>query len=147
MRQIVVLTAPDRLARTNARLSFLLSNGESDVQPAVLAERLSQKRDPRGQDLRERLELAYLVKLKSALSSGVRNPYVETVIAGKPDEEARRVFARLTNDPAKDGTTLVLYTGARGVEFEGIPVSTEFEFKGRREQNVQMLNEGVEDVG
>lgn len=116
MRKITeYLTADERHDLVDARLHEL--TGGSLAQLVVL-------RDPNGgADLGTRAEMAYLIKLKSSIGAKVYAPSVEVRVAGKPDDQSRRVFARLTSESQKerDGQCIDLATGEELVLFKPIP--------------------------
>ena len=111
-RTVTLIPAPDRVTRARERLRALTDGSE---------ERLAQLRDAdRNPDLEMRQELAYLVQLieRAALR------HVEVCIAGKPGD-VRRVFAKVTHDPDRDGTVLDLYTNQRRPAPWAIPATEE----------------------
>lgn len=115
MRTFSRVTPQDRAADVTRRL-YELTQGSP--------ERLAYLRDPaRNKDLVSRLEVAYLVKLRSALEGAQSHVYVETVIAGRPEDDVRRVFARVTRREEDDGTTLDLYTHVRDHRFNVVPIT------------------------
>lgn len=107
----------DRLEQVDRRL-IEISGGSS--------EKLAQMSDPDkgGVSIDLRLEIRYLLKLKAELQHG-GNVAVETVIAGKPDDQTRRVFARVTRDESQDGETFDLYTKERSRRFSAISINIE----------------------
>ena len=114
----------DRLEQVDRRLNEI-SSGSS--------EKLAQMSDPEkgGISIDLRLEIRYLVKLKAELQHG-GNVAVETVIAGKPGDQTRRVFARITRDESADGETLDLYTKERSRRFSAIHLNIETDKPTRR---------------
>lgn len=123
VRTVTVIPYKDRLAEASARL-HTLTDGSAD--------RLAEMRGDRSLPVELRCELAYLVKLKTQLSTIPTNCYVETVIAGKPDDSERRVFARITNVPEDDGLTIDLYTHERKRVFQSIATTIEIEAPSKR---------------
>lgn len=123
-RTLTRVKPSDRLAKVNSRLAEILKL-DSSMDNAVRMQRLENMRNPdKGTDIATRCELAYLIKLATQLV--VNKPvYVETVIAGRPEDSGRRVFARIVRDDTLDGTTLELYNGRRTREFESIPAFIE----------------------
>lgn len=113
---LVMVPPSDRLSRARSRLHEL-TRGSSAT--------LANLRDPtKNADIVSRLEVAYLVKLVSALESNTRRAvYIETVIAGCPTDAARRVFARVTHEPDQDGDVIDLYAHSRARIFEPIPIA------------------------
>ena len=107
----------DRLEQVDRRLAEI-SGGSS--------EKLAQMSDPDkgGTGIDLRLEIRYLLKLKAELQHG-GNVAVETVIAGKPEDPVRRVFARITRDESADGETFDLYTKERSRRFQAIAINIE----------------------
>lgn len=125
---LLIVAPADRLARARARLHELTDGSEA---------RLANLRDPgKNHDTVSRLELAYLVKLISALESNTRRAvYIETVIAGSPTDAARRVFARVTHEADQDGDVIDLFAHSRARIFEPIPVSIRTSKPPRRKRN------------
>ena len=123
-RVITRVLPKDRLEQVERRLDEI-SDGSS--------EKLALMSDPSrgGIDIELRLEIRYLIKLKSELSRG-NNVAVETAITGLPNEAIRRVYARVTRDESADGETLDHYTGKRSRRFKAIPMSIETEQPTRR---------------
>lgn len=116
MRTLTRVTPQERATEVSRRL-HALTGGSENV--------LATMRDPdRNRDLVSRLEVAYLVKLRSVLDATTKHVYVETVVAGRPDDVVRRVFARVTHREEDDGTTFDLYSGLRDARFSGVPVTT-----------------------
>lgn len=128
LANVTLLSPPERLAIARSRLNDLTGGSEP---------RLANLRDPsKNPDIVSRLELAYLVKLISALESNTRRAvYVETVIAGAPADADRRVFARVTHNPDEDGDVVELYTHTRGRRFESIPIEIRTTKPPRRRRN------------
>lgn len=114
----------DRLEQVDRRLNEI-SGGSS--------EKLAQMSDPDkgGVSIDLRLEIRYLLKLKAELQHG-GNVAVETVIAGRPDEVVRRVFARITRDESADGETFDLYTKERSRRFSPVLLNIETDKPTRR---------------
>lgn len=122
-RTVTVIPYQDRLAEASARLHTL-----TDGSPTRLAEMRGDGSLP--VDLR--CELAYLVKLKTQLTTVPANCYVETVVAGRPDDHERRVFARVTHVPEDDGLIIDLYTHERRRGFQPIATTIETEAPAKR---------------
>lgn len=123
MRQVTtVVPIEDRLKTAKTRL-FELTGGDA-VSPETRELRLSRLRDGDiNADMPSRLLSAYLVKLVASLTARARaHVYVEVVIAGRPEDTKRRVFARITDTPEHDGTVLDIYTKSRDTRFEPVPV-------------------------
>lgn len=114
MRALTRVTPQDRAAEVSRRLREL-TQGSEDT--------LARLRHPeQNRDLVSRLEIAYLVKLRSAYVDIPAHVCVETVIAGRPDDAVRRVFARITRIEEHDGTTLDLYTHVRDHRIRQVPL-------------------------
>lgn len=129
-RIVTYINPEDRIARVTERLVEL--TGGAGIDLALRLEKLSQLRDTsKGSDLGLAAEVAYLLKTRAECQS-LKNVAVETVIAGKPDDQYRRVFARITRVVEHDGTTLDLYTKERSVRFSAIPIVNETEAPTRR---------------
>lgn len=123
-RAVSLLTAAQRadLAREALRV---LVEAEAETRPEVLAQRLSRLRSESDQPLPLRAQAAYLVKVIANCSGHGRNfdAPVEVVVAGRPTDEARRVFAR--NTTGEDGRLLDLYTRAVSRIPNPVPVQQE----------------------